>query len=371
MYIAKIVSFFYRKLLKPIFFKFDPEWVHDRISFWGRIMGKIAPLRFMTKIFFRYDDPSLVQEIAGIKFSNPIGLSAGFDKDANLPGILYEVGFGFAQVGSVTLKPYAGNPKPRLYRLPKSKAVVVYYGLKNIGIEKIIPRVRKLRRDYFPLSISIAKTNSESTNTDEKGVEDYYQTLKLVEAEQVGDFYTINISCPNTFGGEPFTTPDKLGKLLKRLFQVKLTKPLFVKMPIDLTWKEFDGLLKICVKYGVTGVVIGNLTKDRQASTIKEEIPAHIKGGISGKPTWELSNNLISKTYQYYGKQLLIIGVGGIFTGEDAYHKIKLGSSLVQLITGMIFQGPASIGLINKELAELLKKDGFANIKEAVGSAHK
>lgn len=367
---TKLFRFFYTRLLKPFFFLLEPEGVHDRVTALGRMLGKFAFTKFLTRKMFRFDHKALSQNLYGIDFMNPIGLSAGFDKDAKLTNIFYDVGFGFMQVGSVTLNPYKGNPKTRLYRLPKSKGLVVYYGLKNIGVDKIISKLNNFKQPDLPLSISIAKTNHKSTSTVAGGIFDYLGSLKKLNDEKIGDFYTINISCPNTFGGEPFTTPKRLEKLLKTLSTVKITKPVFVKMPINLDWNDFKKLLDVIVKYKFQGVIIGNLNKDYKLSTIKDDIPEHIKGGISGKPCRELSNHLIYRTFEVHSKKLTIIGVGGVFSAEDAYEKIKLGASLVQLITGMIFEGPQLIGEINKGLVELLNKDSFDNITEAIGSYH-
>ncbi len=367
----KMIGFLYKKTLKPILFKFDPELVHDHFTKAGHLLSRYSATRKVTKAIFSYQDERLVQTIAGIRFPNPVGLSAGFDKDANLLQILPSLGFGFMQVGSVTLKAYEGNPKPRLYRLPKSKGIVVYYGLKNTGVEKIIQKIKGFGRIKFPYSVSIAKTNDSCTVELLDGINDYFGSLDKLVREGVGDMYTINISCPNTFGGEPFTTPDKLDALLSKLKSIETKKPIYVKMPINLAWEDFNELLKVIVKHKLNGVIIGNLQKDYKDSSIKDSIPENIKGGISGKPTWELSNDLIAKTYKEYQGKLTIIGVGGIFSSEDAYEKIKLGANLVQLITGMIYEGPQLIGEINKGLVELLEKDGLNNISEAVGMYHK
>lgn len=366
------LSLGYKLFGKPLFFLFDPELVHDRIGHLGYLLGSTQMTRDITKHLFYYENPKLTQKVAGLTFNNPIGLSAGFDKDAKLISILPSVGFGYMQVGSITDQPYEGNPKPRLYRLRKSKGIVVYYGLKNQGADILIPRIKSaLKTKNFPVSISIAKTNADFTATDAAGIKDYASALKKLVNENAGDMYTINISCPNTFGGEPFTTPTKLDNLLNELKKVKTKKPLFIKMPINLAWNQFDGLLKVCIKHKVTGVIIGNLNKDHNHHAIKDTIPPHYKGGISGYPTFALSNELISKTYQKYGNKLIIVGVGGVFSAADAYEKIKRGATLVQLITGMIFEGPQLIGKINKGLVELLERDGYKNISEAVGSYYK
>ncbi|MDQ6985238.1 MAG: quinone-dependent dihydroorotate dehydrogenase [Candidatus Dojkabacteria bacterium] len=363
-----MIKFLYKKALKPIFFRKDPEDVHDRMLIVGAFLGRFKLTRTILRLVFRYDNKMLEQEIDGIKYTNPAGLSAGFDKDANLIDTLYHVGFGFMQVGSVTLNPYEGNPKPRLYRLKKSEGLVVYYGLKNIGVDKIIEKVKKLKKNNnFPISFSIAKTNSTESSTVEGGIEDYYQCMEKLVSADLGDFYTINISCPNAYGGEPYTTPDRLDKLLSKLSEIKTDKPRYVKMPLNLPLTDFNDLLKIIIKFKFEGVIIANLNKDRNSNEIKDEIPENIQGGIGGRPTFSLSNELIKQTYKLYGSTLTVIGVGGIFSAEDAYTKIKLGASLVQLITGMIYEGPSLIKEINKGLVRLMKADGFDHITEAIG----
>lgn len=365
-----MLHFFYINLFKPIAFKFDPEFVHDRMSSFGHFLGKFKLGRWLTGKFFSYPQDSILeQQINGVTFKNPVGLSAGFDKNARLMNILPYVNFGFEEIGSVTMESYVGNPSPRLYRLKKSKGLVVYYGLMNDGVKAIGQRIKKALKTDMILGVSVAKTNSEKTAKEEDGILDYYHCLKYLINHNIGQYYTINISCPNTFGGEPFTTSDKLDRLLNKLSEIKTDKPIFIKMPINLELQNFDALLQVCIKYNITGVIIGNLTKIRDPELIKDSIPENVKGGISGLPTQELSNNLISYTFKNYGDRLKIIGVGGIFSAEDAYEKIKRGASLLQLITGMIFEGPSLIKTINYELAQMLKKDGFNNITEAVGTA--
>lgn len=363
-----MISFLYTHLFKPIVFRLDPELVHDRITILGHTLGKFRVTRFITKLLFYFESKTLVQNVAGLKFNNPVGLSAGFDKNAKLLNILPYVGFGYEEVGSVTFEEYEGNPKPRLYRLKKTRGLVVYYGLMNIGVHRIAKRIKNALKTEMIIGISVAKTNCSRTSEEDAGIEDYYNCLQYLVNENIGSYYTINISCPNTFGGEPFTTQEKLEKLLNRLSKIRTTKPILIKMPINLPLSEYDRLVQVAIKYNIAGVIIGNLTKVRDSALIKDDIPDHIKGGISGLPTQKLSNELISYTYNKYGKKLIIIGVGGIFSAEDAYEKIKRGATLLQLITGMIFEGPTLIKEINKGLVTLLKNDGYTNISQAIGA---
>lgn len=362
--------FLYKSVLKPIFFKFDPEVVHDLVTVVGEFLGKFAVTRFLTRLAFVYKNPILSQKIWGIDFENPVGLAAGFDKDAKLYSVIGSVGFGFTEVGTVTYGAYEGNPKPRLYRLPESKGLVVYYGLKNEGATNIVKRLQ-IQPKNIPQIISIGRTNVAETASLERGIKDYFDCLQYFIKNRVGDIYEINISCPNLFCGESFNEVPHLKLLLEKLFSLPIEKPVFVKMPINFDWENFKKLLDVILQFKVSAVVIGNLNKDRTSRTIKEQIPQNIKGGISGKPTQELSNELISKTYQYCGSKLKIVGVGGIFSASDAYEKICRGASMVQLITGMIYEGPQLVGEINKGLTELLKRDGYKNINEAVGILNK
>ena len=364
----KVESWGYKKAVKPLLFAQEPERVHERMLRTGRLLGRSGLTRSLVKGLFSYQRTMLEQEVFGLKFRNPVGLSGGFDKDADLVNILPSVGFGYFQVGSVTAKPYEGNRRPWLYRLPKSKSIIVNYGLKNIGAKRVIEKLKRSRLGEVPVSISVAKTNCKETADDEAGIEDYCECLVLLSESGVGDMYTLNISCPNAFGGEPFTDSGKLERLLIRVGELGLEKPVLVKMPVDLVWDDFKFLLDVILRHKCRGVIISNLTKDRSGVSLHDDILDETKGGLSGKPTERKANGLISRTYKYCGDRLIIVGVGGIFSAEDAYEKIRRGATLVQLITGMIYEGPQLIGQINEGLVELLEKDGLKSISEAVGS---
>lgn len=359
------------QLYKKVLFKQDAEKVHERFLNLGEKLGKKPTIKNVIALFLKYKSPSLKQKVLGIEFENPIGLAAGFDHEAKLTQILPEIGFGFNSVGSVTYGQYPGNNPPRLGRLPKSKSLLVNKGLKSTGAKKVISFLKKLKFE-IPLGISVAKTNCEKTASEKTGITDYIKSLKLWEESKIGTFYELNISCPNAFGGEPFTSPKKLDALLKEVDKLKIKKPLLLKMPNDFSTKETDNLCKIAVKHDVQGLIFGNLTKNRNSPLFdKEEIKKATKGNFSGLPTKKLSNDLIKFTYKKYKDRFVIIGCGGVFSAEDAYEKIKLGASLVQLITGMVFQGPSLISEINKGLVQLIKKDGFSNISQAVGTNNK
>ena len=282
-----------------------------------------------------------------------MGLSAGFDYNGNLTGILPSVGFGWHTIGTVTLQPYAGNQKPRLGRFPKSQALLVNKGLKNIGAVEIIKKLKNVEFK-IPTGISIASTNKHF-NTPKLQIADIIECFKLFEKSKVKHaYYELNISCPNTFGGEPFNTTERLEALLHALDSLKIKRPVYVKMPIDQSEKETLQLLKVIDKHKIAGVIMGNLTKDKTNPAVdpQEVEQWHNKrGNLSGKPTFERSNALIALTKKHFKNRFTIIGTGGIFTPEDAQKKIELGADLVQLITGMIYKGPQLIGSINRELA--------------------
>ena len=360
----------YQKLAKPLMFRQKPDIVHKNLIRVAKAVQKTPLLRTMPGIWSHQDEIMLSQKIAGVSYRNPVGLSAGFDKTLEMPKLMRSVGFGWMTGGSVTLGSYKGNEGEWYYRLPKSKSLVVNAGLPSEGTPVVARRIALYNQavfDKFPLNVSIAKTNSKKSVGDAQGVDDYCQSLAVFAGLDQVSTLEINISCPNTFGGEPFTTPTRLEKLLKAVDKLKLKKPVYIKMPTGLDDRDFDNLLKVIIKHNITGVTISNLVKDRSSIELKDKLPDSVKGGLSGSPAKAISDHLISLAYERYGDKLVIIGVGGIMSAEDAYKKIRAGASLVALITGLIFEGPQLIGEINRGLVKLLERDGFANISEAVG----
>lgn len=354
----------YRVYIKPILFHFDPEDVHDACIRLGSFMGRHAVTRQIVRIFFSaYESSSLGQTIHGMYFKNPIGLAAGFDKNAELTEVIPLVGFGHMEVGSVTYAVCAGNPKPRLWRLKKSKGLVVYYGLKNDGALSIH---RKLADKTFtcPVSVSIAMTNCQENLDISKAILDYVNSFKVFL--DIGDILTVNISCPNTYGGQPFMDPDALELLFSALDLIETKKPIFVKLSPDKKEVDIDRILEVISRHRVHGIICSNLTKNRENKKIIDtDVPD--KGGVSGKPVQDLSDNLLEYVYKKTQGKYVLVGCGGVSNAHDAYRKIRRGASLIQMITGMIYEGPHVISTINKDLDLLLKKDGFSSISDAVG----
>lgn len=374
--IILIFSFVYKNFAKRILFLFDPEFVHEFIVSSAELLGKSKMITNLLSKLFNTNSSFLKQKIAGINFNNPIGLAAGFDYDAKLTQILYSIDFGFQTVGTITNFPYEGNPKPRLDRLPKSKSLMVNKGFKNKGAKEISEKLSKMNFK-IPLGISIGVTNpgksfkqrESSLGGQKSAIADILSAFKEFEDLSIkNSYYELNISCPNLMINVSFYPPKKLDELLIAVDKLNLKKPIFIKMPINETNNQTLKMLEIISKHKIKGVIFGNLQKDKTDKSLnKDEVKKFKKGNFSGKPTEKRSNELISLAYKNYGKKLIIIGCGGIFSAADAYKKIKLGATLVQLITGLIFEGPALIATINKELIELLKQDGYENISKAIG----
>lgn len=372
-----LLSLFYKHVIKPVFFLFDAELVHNFVTSRGEFIGRFqTPSKILGKLFAK-KSVVLKQKIAGITFEGPIGLAAGFDYEAKLTQILPSVGFGFQTIGTITNLPYEGNPRPILGRLPKSKSLMVNKGFKNKGARQTAEKLAKLNFK-IPLGISIGKTNVKHEETQKSAIGDILSAFRIFESSNIKNlpagkqvaYYELNISCPNLFGNITFYPPRNLDELLIAIDKLKLKKPVFIKMPINESNGQTLKMLDVITRHKVAGVIFGNLQKDRSnPEIVKEEIKWKV-GNFSGLPTQKRSDELIALAYKYCGDKLIIIGCGGIFSTDDAYRKIKLGASLVQLITGLIFEGPFLVAQINDELPKLLKKDRFKNISEAIGSGN-
>jgi dihydroorotate dehydrogenase len=369
----------YEYFLKPIFFCFDPELMHDFFVWFGGKIGATALGRATVHFFCFYNHPSLHTNVAGIDFENPIGLGAGFDKNMRLTKIMPAMGFGFMEVGAVTHLPFKGNDGTRFARLPADNSLIVYYGLKNIGAEAIVAKLPRLQdtagRFALPVGVNIAKTN----RADIKGsasVEDYAASYRMLSPHF--SYVTLNVSCPNAQDGTLFQDPKMLDGLLAVLAREEKKVPVFLKISNHLSTAEVDDILAVVKKYPfVDGFVVGNLSKRRDQLSFKsskKELDVIPQGGISGAPIRKISTDLVRHIYSRTnaaGEKYTIIGLGGVFTAEDAYEKILAGASLVQMVTGLIYEGPMAVKRINKGLVKLLKRDGYAHIADAVGKERK
>lgn len=360
----------YQPIIKPFLFQFDPEHVHEAITTSGEWMGKSRLLRTVMKKNFSISNPALSQTYNDITFKNPIGLSAGFDYEAKLPQITPSLGFGFQTVGTISYSPYAGNTKPRLGRLPKSQSLLVNKGFKNLGV---IETAKKMRGKTFdiPIGVSIGRTNDPHLGQKDSVKDILKAFAEFQELDIKNAYFELNISCPNLSGNVTFYTIPHLRELLCEIDRLALQRPLYIKMPISLSNQEIVKMLDVIMQHNIQGVIIGNLQNNRsEPSLLPEEVKKFPVGNFSGKPTFSRSNELIALTYKHVKNKLLIIGCGGVFTAEDAYTKITLGASLIQLITGLIFNGPQLIYTINKDLITIMEKYGVKHISEAIGSGN-
>ena len=356
---------FYQKFIRPILFLFKPETIHN-LTFSSLIIFNKS--RLLNDFLFRvcdYTSPRLKQKLFGLYFRNPIGLTAGMDKNAKLSLTWGSFNFAWAQLGSVSAQAQPGNKKPRLWRLVKDKAILVYYGLSNIGAKKIAEKLLKDKSRFKKRglwSISIAKTNS--VNLD-KAADDYAASFKILEP--LADIITINLSCPNVANFCGLQEHKLLEPILAKINQLNnKQKPIWLKIGNDLNKQELDDIIQLVKKYKVDAVIATNLAKNRDHLNLQsnhEDKP----GGISGKKISKRANQIISYLYKHSENKYKVIGVGGVFSGKDAYVKIKAGSNLVQIGTGFIYGGPLIVKKINKELDNLLRQDNFSHLKQAIG----
>ena len=341
--------------LRPYIFTLDPEAAHD-------LAIKSLKLNFIPKKFFQVENEEMLStELFKKKLKNPIGLAAGFDKSAEVYNSLFNVGFGFVEVGTITPKRQLGNPKPRVFRLEKDKALINRLGFNNDGIDVISDRLRKNMPSEF-LGINIGPNK----NTKDK-ILDFLECFSKLN--KFASYITVNISSPNTEGLRDFHEEKLLSKLLSKLLELKkkqkITCPVALKISPDIEENEISNINEMILKFKIDGLILTNTTnrnRDNLLNTNKDEI-----GGLSGLPLQKISLKLIKSFYKSNKGKTDIIGVGGIDSGQSAFEKIAAGATAVQLYTGMVYKGPGLAKDIKKELIEILKKNKIENIKKAVG----
>ena len=343
-------------LFKPFIFKIDPEMAHN-------LAIKTLKYNFLPEDIFKVENESILEtQIFNNKIKNPIGLAAGFDKSAEVYNSLFRFGFGFIEVGTVTPEKQYGNPKPRVFRLESDRALINRLGFNNDGLEKVSNRLRNNSPNGF-LGINIGP-NKDSKNR----VDDYLKCIK--EISTFADYITINISSPNTPGLRDFHDKSTLQNLLNNIIQFtkknKIQKPLALKISPDIAENEIGFIIESIKKFNIHGVIISNTTdKNRENLTGSYR---NETGGLSGEPLGKISNDLIKKFYKETKGDITIIGVGGINSGMTAYEKLKSGASLLQLYTGMIYEGPGIVKKIKAELIDILEKEKIKNVSEIVGT---
>ena len=374
------MSNIFRKLIRPVLFRLDAERAHE-LGIDALRLG-LAGIFSQTRTVNQSEAGQFQNlERFGLKFENPLGVAAGFDKNAVVVNQLAALGFGFMEVGTVTYEPQKGNAKPRLFRLPDDQALINRLGFNNDGARKIAERLKNLDRKCV-IGVNIGK-NKDVPN--EEATENYLRSLDLVHS--VADYVAVNISSPNTPNLRELQRAENLEELLGTLQEgnrilskndrppeggtpntaASNAKPLLVKIAPDLTEAEIEMIVDTCLRLHVSGIIATNTTisRDGLKTANADELGF---GGLSGKPLARRSNEIIRMIFRNSKGRLPIIGVGGIFSGKDAFEKIAAGACLIQAYTGFIYHGPSFAGDINVGLATLIKERGFANLDEAIGS---
>lgn len=344
----------------PLFNRLDPEEAH-------RVAIKILSSGFFPKLA-KPDPRIMAVDLWGLRFPNPVGLAAGFDKSADAPDALLDLGFGFVEIGTVTPVAQEGNPKPRLFRLTEDQAIVNRMGFNNDGAVMVRGRLarRKSRPGIVGVNIGKNKTTQDAAADYEKGV---------VLLGPMADYVVINISSPNTPGLRALQGRDALAALLGRTRAALKTTmpeqspPLLVKVAPDLEEKDRQDVAEVVMASGIDGLIVSNTTVARPDSLTSPQ--ASETGGLSGQPLYDPSTRMLADFYRLTQGKLPLIGVGGIASGQQAYAKIRAGASLVQVYSALIFKGPWLIEKIKRDLLELMLKDGFARISDVIGADHR
>lgn len=360
---ARHADFLFRAI-RPALHALDAETAH-KITLAALSMG-LYPARAGE------DDPRLAQTIWGLQFKNPVGISAGFDKSAQVLDPVFDLGIGFLEAGSVTPRPQAGNPRPRVFREGNSKSVINRMGMSNDGMDAFTRRYRAFR-ERGKNAANIVGINIAKNKDTEDPAADY---LALIDRfGPMADYFTVNISSPNTPGLRNLQNREHLLPLLQALLERRALvcgpqqPPLLVKLAPDLSEDECADIARTITEAGIDGLVLSNTTTDRP-QTLPENFRGET-GGLSGPHVREKSTAIIKNFYRLTGGKMPIIGVGGIASGADAYAKIRAGACLLELYTALVFEGPGLIERIKTDLLSLLARDGYANIAQAVGADHR
>ncbi len=340
----------YKLLIRPILFRFSPERAHNMTLWMLRFLRRIPLLPGLIRLFYKCESPTLKRNVMGLDFPNPVGLAAGIDKNGDYYNELAWFGFSFVEIGSLTLEPQEGNPRPRLFRLPQDKALINRMGINNKGVFHAIERI-KADTPKTILCASIAK-NSTSV-ADEDIISDYKTAFSRLY--DFVDMFTVNVSCPNVVGLQGLQDVSYLSDVVDPLLDLRVCydtyKPLLVKVSPDIPLEELDEILDYCMLSGVDGIVAGNTTTSREGlSTNQARLDKIGKGGLSGAPLFERSLNLVRHIHEYTRDRLAIIGVGGIMTPDQAREMLDAGASLVEICTGFIYEGPSAVKRILKGL---------------------
>jgi dihydroorotate dehydrogenase len=364
----------YQYSLRNLFFALDPEVAHKSAIAFCQALSNSTLLRSPVAKLCSYQHDYLHQKLWEIEFANPVGLAAGFDKDAIAPNAWASMGFGFAEMGSITFHAQAGNPQPRLFRLPSDRAVLNRMGFNNRGAAATAAYLGNYLAKHkldVPLGINLGKSKITPL---EKAASDYLESFKLLK--DYGDYFVVNVSSPNTPGLRDLQAVGQLQGILSVLQAENAnTKPLLVKIAPDLADDDIRQIVGLCLLHQVSGIIATNtsIARNNLSTQILRATGKPLTeeaGGISGQPLKARSTEVIRLVYQATSGNLPIIGVGGIFTADDAWEKITAGASLVQIYTGWIYQGPLIVRQILEGIVQKMKEVGFRQISQAIGSAN-
>lgn len=351
--------------MKPLLFQLDAERAHNAIHKFAHTASRNYFLKALASSIYNYQSPRLNQQIWGLNFRNPIGLAAGFDKNGQIPEIMQAIGLGFVEVGSITANPNTGNPKPRAFRLPQDRALINRMGLNNDGAQTIVKRLKNKKID-IPLGINIAKTHDSNIMGD-AAIHDYLHSF--IEAKKIADYITINISCPNTSKGKTFEDPQALDELLSalKIRDDARVIPTLIKFSSDLTKQKLLELLEICENHRIHGYVACNTSSSREGlKTSKKKLENIGQGGLSGRPIANKCIQIISWISEATKGQKPIIGVGGVDRFETAHKMLLAGADLLQIYTGLIYEGPGLVKSINRKIVKELKSLDIKSIHQLV-----
>ena len=344
-------------LIKPLLFQFDPEKVHYFVTRNLKQFNKIPGGAALSRAIWDVEDRRLEKEVFGLKFKNPVGLAAGFDKNAELINELANMGFGFIEVGTVTPLPQPGNPKPRMFRLPADGALINRMGFNNLGVDVAAERIAAYRKSEAAARQRVmigGNIGKNKVTPNEEATSDYVKCFDRLF--DVVDYFVVNVSSPNTPGLRALQEKEPLMELLNTLQQRNLqndiSRPILLKIAPDLTDEQLDDIVEIVQTTGIAGVIATNTTIDRDGLVTTGQIKNET-GGLSGKPLTSRSTQVISYIHQKSKGSFPIIGVGGIHSAEDAIEKLQAGASLIQLYTGFIYEGPGLISRINKKILSM------------------
>ena len=334
----------YKSFIKPVLFLFDPEWVHHTVFATLKAVNRIPGMGSLIRTFYQVKDKRLERKLFGLTFPNPVGLAAGFDKDAKLFQELFNFGFGFIEIGTLTPKPQLGNPKKRLFRLPEDQGLINRMGFNNEGVEVAVDRLKKNKNVLIGGNIGKNKVTPN-----EEAVSDYVYCFEALFPYV--DYFVVNVSSPNTPNLRALQDKEPLTHLLQTLKTLNLKKPdpkpILLKIAPDLTDEQLMDIIDIITTVNIEGVIATNTTLSREGLLSQQKTEM---GGLSGKPVADRSTEVIRFLSEKSNKAFPIIGVGGIHSPQDAIDKLEAGASLVQLYTGFIYEGPAVIKKINKAI---------------------